>query len=130
MACRTYAAELGGASFNCSSSITDYSRSIKPFRSSSSMNDESAMPASFSDAAAGYFFTRKSRIFCMPGKDGRGTFWNKDTWNACNLHGLPGVHLQIALQQRRNDVWSRLEQMDRLDETLHYAHCELAPGSD
>ena len=50
-----------------------YRRSMKPFRSSSSMNDESAMSSSLSDAAAGYFRASKSRSVCIPGKDGRGT---------------------------------------------------------
>jgi hypothetical protein len=45
-----------------------YNRSMKPFCASSSMNEASAMSASFSDAAAGYLGASTSRSLCMTGR--------------------------------------------------------------
>src|SRR6185312_10749638 len=43
---------------------------------------------------------------------------------------LPILDLHVALQQRHYNVWTRLEQMNRLDEALHDIHHKPAVGGN
>jgi hypothetical protein len=46
------------------------------------------------------------------------------------LRRLAVFDVQVALQRRHHDVGPSLEQVDRLDETLHYIHDQFAVGRD
>ena len=104
---------------------------MKRLRSNSLMNDESAISVSFSEAAAGYFATSNSRSVCIPGKRRpRDLLKHRHVESVQLFCGIAILDVQIALQQRHDDVRARLEQMNRFDKALHDGRYQRAIGRD